>query len=84
MKLSKLLEKIEVPQSVEMCQDVKCKNPDHLRDLDTFTLDLMDTVQKVAEQELPTPTQGTNKNDDIKIKMVPGWNEEVRPYKEEA
>jgi hypothetical protein len=55
-----------------------------LEDLDNYAnaLDLLETVQAVAEENLQMPRVGASKPKEKK--SVPGWKEAVRPYREEA
>ena len=68
------------PVSLTTCKDVKCRDPDHKKELDSFTMDLLETVQDVAELNLPIP----NVNNNEQKKSTPGWKEAVKPYKEKA
>ena len=54
---------------------VKCRDM-----VDNFTLDLLETVQNVAEFNLPIPSEEKKK---LK-KVTPGWSEAVKPFREEA
>ena len=51
-----------VPESLSSCRDVHCQDPSHIKDLDNFTLDLLETMQDVAEESLPLPGSGGNGN----------------------
>ena len=82
LELENELANLVTPQSVLTCKDVGCKDPSHIEDLDNFTLELLETVQTVAEQKLHMPSAGTNKSKEKKV--VPGWSEAVKPYREEA
>ena len=76
------LSNLEVPDSINTCDDVHCRDPIHREELDRFTLDLLETVQNVAEETLPIPAAG---GDGTKSKSSrPGWREEVKPYRETA
>ena len=91
MKFRALLEdrvsSLIVPESLSSCRDVHCQDPSHIKDLDNFTLDLLETMQDVAEESLPLPGSGGNGNSRSRSgnhKVVPGWNEYVKPFREEA
>ena len=72
---------LDIPQSVVCCKDTQCRDSSHLEDLDQLTLDLLDKVQCAAEECLPTPgTAQTN----ICKKVMPGWTESVKPFKDQA
>ena len=67
-----------IPASLTSCRDVKCRDPVHIEELDTFTMDLLETMQDVAEQSLPMPSTGGSGSKEQQ-KTVPGWGEAVRP-----
>ena len=77
------MEAIEVPQSVLECKDLKCKDPDHLADLDLLAASVMESVQEVAEVTLPR-SRGGGGSEGEQEKRVPGWKEEVEPLREKA
>ena len=81
--LEEKLNLLDAPNSVVSCQDTKCRNLNHKQDLDKFTLDLLETVQYVAEMSLPTPSTGSVPTKEGK-KETPGWNELVKPYRDQA
>ena len=56
-----------------------CQDTGHRDDLDKFTLDVLETIQTVAEEVLPVPTP-SNRAPSIR----PGWLDEVKQYKETA
>ena len=70
---------ITVPVSVFSCKNVHCQDTGHRDDLDKFTLDVLETIQTVAEEVLPVPTP-SNRAPSIR----PGWLDEVKQYKETA
>ena len=61
------------------CRDVHFKNPNHIAEIDEYALnvlgDMDDIVKQIAE-----------KNDQMrkKYKVIPGWNDLVKPFKEDA
>ena len=79
-KLETQLSQLIVPSSVSACTDVHCKDPTHRDDLDKFTIDILETVQNVAENTLPIPKPGGSKVTSAR----PGWRTEVMPYRENA
>ena len=76
------LASLSVPESVLTCKDVHCKDSKHKEDLDQFTLELLETVQTVAEESLPVPTSSGKKSG--KESCRPGWSDEVKPYRDNA
>ena len=83
VSLEDRISQLDVPPSVVNCKDVKCTNDDHKKELDIFTLDLLEAVQEVAEENLPMPVGG-GKNPVDEKKKIPGWREIVSPFREEA
>ena len=80
--LENRISQLEVPSSITSCRNVKCNNPAHKEDLDIFTVELLETVQQVAEENLPVPKCG-NANSKSE-KLIPGWREMVSPFREDA
>ena len=78
--LEESLSLLNVPESVQACTDVHCQNTSHKEDLDRYTLELLDIVQNVAEEILPIPAAGDGKRKSI----TPGWNSEVKPFRDNA
>ena len=79
--LENRLASVEVPESVLSCRDVHCHSRVHREELDRFTLELLETVQDVAEETLPVPASTGAKR---VAKIRPGWLDEVKPYRETA
>ena len=77
------MEAIEVPQSVVECKDLKCRDPDHLADLDLLAASVLGSVQEVAEMTLPMSGGGGGSGGEQE-KRVPGWKEEEEPLREKA
>ena len=73
---------LTIPPSLTSCRDVKCRDPVHIEELDTFTMDLLETMQNMAEESLPMPSTGGSGSK--QQKTVPGWGEAVRRYRVEA
>ena len=76
--LANKLDGIIIPDCVS-CRDVHCKNPNHIVEIDECALNILgdmdDIVKQIAE-----------KNDQTrkKYKVIPGWNDLVKPFKEDA
>ena len=75
------LARLSVPESVLTCRNVHCQDSNHKNDLDQFTLDVLETVQAVAEESLPVPASSVNSGRKF---SRPGWSEEVKPYRDSA
>ena len=67
--LEEKISNLFVPFSVTRCRNVKCKDKEHREDLDIFTLELLETVQEVAEESLPVPAADSRQD-----KKVTGGN----------
>ena len=81
-ELKHTLEHSEIPQSVSECKDLKCRDPDHLADLDLLAASVLGSVQQVAEATLPMSGGGGSGGE--QEKRVPGWKEEVEPFRDKA
>ena len=63
MKLEDNILILTTPESVSSCKNVKCRNPVHREELDTFTIELLEIVQLVAEENISLPKASSgNKN----------------------
>ena len=88
--LDNLLRFIEIPNSVKSCRDVKCQDPNHYQDIDSFTVGVLEAVQVAADNSLPCPGAGLQggRHDGHEGGHgghgVPGWKEMVKPYRENA
>ena len=80
--LERKLSQIDTPNSILHCRNVKCQNPDHKVELDHFTVDILETVQQVAEESLPV-SSSCEKSSNGK-KTIPGWKEYVKPFRDQA
>jgi hypothetical protein len=81
--LEENLSHLTIPSSVLLCRDLHCTNTNHKQELDIFTLNLLESVQEVAENCLPVPGSGENSNRN-QMKNCPGWKEAVKPYRDDA
>ena len=63
------------------CSDVHCKDQDHLLALDMFTLNFLEKIQISAESCLPLSPNSPKK---VRKKTRPGWNDEIRPFRDNA
>ena len=81
MEYKSLLERLSAPEYVLTCRNVHCQDSNHKNDLDQFTLDVLETVQAVAEESLPVPASSVNSGRKF---SRPGWSEEVKPYRDSA
>ena len=77
--LSSKLSKISIPDTVIECQNVQCNHADHRDTIDDYTEAVLEVIDDTAFDCLPVPSDN---NSDSKIRRIPGWNEEVKPFKE--
>ena len=80
-QLHEQLVNLKVPPSVKECSDVHCQNQDHKTAVDKFTLTLLEKVQDAAEGCLPISKNSLKK---VRKKVRPGWNEEIKPFRDSA
>ena len=68
------LEGIVIPDCVS-CRDVHCKNPNHIAEIDEYSLNILGIMDDINKQI-------TEKNDEMrkKSKVIPGWNDLVKPF----
>ena len=57
-------------------------DPEDKEELDSFAIELLETVQEAAETTLPITV--SNRSDKKTRKTTPGWTEAVKPYKDQA
>ena len=77
--LSSKLSKISIPDTVIECQNVQCNHADHRDTIDDYTEAVLEVINDTVFDCLPVPSDN---NSDSKIRRIPGWNEEVKPFKE--
>ena len=81
-KLQEQLGQVSPPDSLRNCTDIHCSNPNHREELDTFIIELLETVQSVAEDTLDYPAKKSSNRATKSIR--PGWKEEVKPFRDKA
>ena len=74
------LMQVKAPLSVTTCEDICCKDEFHRDDLNIFSVELLETLQEVAEENLAKSSPQSNKG----RKKVPGWKEDVKPFRDMA
>ena len=67
----------------DLCDDVHCKNPDHLKAADDYLDRIVTVMENACETALPKASIKTEKKNDH-TKKVPGWNNEVKAYQDSA
>ena len=79
--LEESLLEIKIPESLLHCHDVHCDDPAHSEEADNFIVDILQSVEKAAYDELPVSAkQNLRKQKSPK----PGWLRLVHPYRETA
>ena len=59
---------------------MNCKDAVHIDKIDEFASDIFDFLESTAKDTLPT-IGGQNKKKDVDTKKIPGWTENVKPFK---
>jgi len=81
-KLEAKLTSISIPDDVVKCSNAHCKNKDHIEELDSFVISVLESVDAAANQSLfkssPRNQNSTNK------RIIPGWSSIVQPYRDTA
>ena len=77
LTLNNKLEAIMVPTQLSECKDLHCRREEHIDAVNWFTLEIMEAIQSAGEETLPFPTAGNKGR-----KATPGFNDQVRPFKE--
>ena len=82
------LESLSVPMSLK-CSDPLCQDPTHSSERDSLVLDMLCSVVESSHTKLPLAggrravTAGAKSNKQPGGN-IPGWNEEVEPFREDA
>ena len=75
--LQYLLSQIEMPVESIQCSDLHCDNPVHRVDSDIYAISIMNSISKAVEKNIPYTSSR-------KQKIIPGWNEHIKPLKVDA
>ena len=75
------LNSLSIPTCLVHCHDVNCKEKSHQDACDEYILDLLRSIEKAANAQIPLTY---NKAGNIDKKTIPGWNDDIRLYKENA
>ena len=81
--MATLLDSISIPSSIN-CQDLSCTQ--HNEEIEDYCLNILEAIEKSAKAEIPS-TMATNTSSSSKKKTsnnLPGFNEFVRPLKDES
>ena len=77
-ELKGLINEIHVPDSLCHCRNVKCSIEDHKEELDDCVINLLEAIEVATARNIPHTSPG------VKEHKIPGWKEEVKPFKDEA
>ena len=77
------LTNIEIPDCVTNCNDLHCKDPNHIEAIDSTMINFLENIELAAEESLPKTGSGSESKHD-KRNTIPGWDESVQPFKETA
>ena len=79
--LENALNQITVPEALSNCQDVHFDNPTHCEEADNLIIEILQSVERSAYENLPVPAPPKPKR---KRSNLPGWSDEVHPFRENA
>ena len=77
--MDKILKYVEIPDAVK-CMNCKCNDPDHRKQIDSFTDSLVETLIEAAHL---IPKKVIKNNKKAKKEKVP-WNNELNELKQNA
>ena len=73
------LKNLSIPVCVTTCTNVHCTDETHKRCIDDLMIDILHSIEKSAENHIPTPKLGSNKRN-----LIPDWNSGIKPFQEKA
>lgn len=74
------IQALDLPICLEGCRDVHCCNDQHFKALDNLMLDLLQCVERAADEHLPKPKKSNSENS----MKIPNWKSEIEPFKEKS
>ena len=78
-ELTELINNLNVGNSLRHCRDIKCLDENHKTQIDDHILNVLEAIEEVTARNIPHTSPGKKKPH-----SVPGWKEEVQPFKDEA
>ena len=75
--LERKLRDVDVPQCVK-CTNVHCRDANHIAEIDDYATNILECVDNCIKNI------ARKKANTRKSKVVPGWNDEVKPFREKA
>ena len=80
--LNEQLAMCSVPEAIKSCRDLKCKDTDHCEKADVFICKVLKCVEDAAAEALPNPKPPSVNSS--KTKIVPGWKNFVKPFRDDT
>ena len=81
--LADKLQHITAPGSMQ-CRIPKCNQLDHRNDSDNYIEEVLNAMSTSAKESLPMSSCGGGGGQDSSRKKVPGWNVQVKPFRDNA
>ena len=79
INLQQLINNIDIPVEALNCTDVHCNNVCHRTDIDVYATTVMKSISISVQDNIPH-----TKPNRISRTPVPGWNEFVKPFREDS
>jgi hypothetical protein len=79
--LEEKLKTMIIPSCIVNCRDVHCHDESHRVACDEFMLEILRSIEKSANKQLPLKN---SKVGNISKNAIPRWNEDIKPFKENA
>ena len=75
------MENVSLKEESRECTDVACKNPNHCCEVDAYIVEILDIVENASFEALPGTS---NASSNPTKKKMPGWCDEVKPFRDTA
>ena len=72
------LASVNLPDAALCCRDIQCEDEQHIEQLDTFTFNLLSTMQNSVDSTIPKTQNGR------KSTKLPGWKEVMKPLRDQV
>ena len=82
-KLENLMTTLPIPRCLEDCKDVNCNDKSHRDACDQFMVEILSCMEKTAEAHIPIIQGKKNFCANVK-KKIPMWNDEIKPFQDDA
>ena len=79
--LDNRLRSLNIPSSIENCNNVNCTQSSHHDDTDLFLVKILQSMKTTAKECLP---YSMNKSQKSKKAPIANWREEIQPFKDKA